>query len=340
MNKQSEKLRKAAESCMYQASKINLEISGAWTHRRQRFADSAASKKDTLQKRARMLNQLADEHDAGTVPECLKRITTAGDIDFVIFIGMPKPPDADMPKDGWYAKEYPAKKKKADRLGIESDEVSLTMKTLLFEYGHVAVTPDQQRALDLKKKITEARSFNIPGFFPTPDKLIDQMIDHAELNDGMSVLEPSAGMGDICDRILHHGFKHMKIMAVEQNHSLVDICRLKGHNTVAGDILSYTNFSDAKEQHSMIADRILMNPPFEKNQDVQHVMHCFKHFLKSGGVLVSIMASSITYNQKLQYFRDFVMENHGQIIINGQEFKEAFNSTGVATVTVVLHKSE
>ena len=72
--------------------------------------------------------------------------------------------------------------------------------------------------------------------------------------------------------------------------------------------------------------------------DIDHVLHAFK-FLKPGGRLVSIMASSVTYreNKKTIDFRE---------LINRQGFIEqnpvdAFKASGtrVNTVTVVLNKS-
>ncbi len=337
MNKNAIRLRKAADSCIKQAEKTNTEISGGWTHRRQRFADHAAKKKETFEARARVLSRLADEWDAGNVPEHLQFIRSAGDIDFVMFSGFPTPPDKDTAPDGWYMKEYPTRKKKADRIGITSSEVASKMRDDLVQYAQFELSPQMLKERELKEAIVKLRGVDIPGFFPTPDKLIDLMIDHAQLHDGLTVLEPSAGIGSILDRIVFHGYI-CKMLAVERQHSLVNICRLKGYNTVDGDIMGYTNFSDAKEQHSMVSDRIIMNPPFERGQDVQHIIHCFTHFLNPGGILVAIASAGILTNEKIQGFRDFISRNSGEVIINGQEFKEAFRSTGVATVTIVLHK--
>lgn len=40
-----EKLRKNAESLLAKAEKVNTEVSGNWTYRRQKFADVAQKRK-------------------------------------------------------------------------------------------------------------------------------------------------------------------------------------------------------------------------------------------------------------------------------------------------------
>lgn len=52
-----------------------------------------------------------------------------------------------------------------------------------------------------------ARESNIPGFFPTPEDLVDRMIREASIDIGMRVLEPSAGIGSIADRIRNIGIE-------------------------------------------------------------------------------------------------------------------------------------
>jgi hypothetical protein len=63
---------------------------------------------------------------------------------------------------------------------------------------------------------------------------------------------------------------------VEVISRLADICRAKGHLCDNLDILTLTT--------SQQFDRIIMNPPFEKGQDMAHVMHCFNNLLAPGGI--------------------------------------------------------
>ena len=64
--------------------------------------------------------------------------------------------------------------------------------------------------------------------------------------------------------------------------TLVDILRAKGYrNVVPGDFMKYLDYV-GPEHNNAIYDRILMNPPFEHGQDVDHVEHAF-NLLKPGG---------------------------------------------------------
>ncbi len=51
-----------------------------------------------------------------------------------------------------------------------------------------------------------------------------------------------------------------------------------------GDIVSYGDFLEHRGEY----DRVLMNPPFEHGQDMDHVRHAYE-LLASGGRIVSIV---------------------------------------------------
>ena len=87
-------------------------------------------------------------------------------------------------------------------------------------------------------------------------------------------------------------------------------------------------------------DVIFMNPPFEKHQDIEHVLHAYS-LLKKGGRLVAIMAGNKknSSQSKVNEFIDFV-DDHGYMVENEEgAFKSAFRSTNVNTVTVYLEKT-
>ena len=82
---------------------------------------------------------------------------------------------------------------------------------------------------------------------------------------------------------------------------------------------------------------VLMNPPFSRQQDVQHVLHAFK-FLRPGGRLVAVMSPSWAFRQnKLsEEFRQFV-DKYGDYYDNPPgTFKAA--GTSVNTVLVLLDR--
>ena len=149
------------------------------------------------------------------------------------------------------------------------------------------VEADQARQLEIKRMIDELRNVDIEGFFPTPDPVIDMMLAAADMHDGQTVLEPSAGIGSICDRV-KQAFPHVDLDAVELRDPLAKILVAKGHAVVGRDF----PWNGNGRQY----DRVLMNPPFEKGVDMAHVRQAFNH-VKPGGRLVAIMSNGFRFRQ-------------------------------------------
>lgn len=85
-------------------------------------------------------------------------------------------------------------------------------------------------------------------------------------------------------------------------------------------------------------DAVVMNPPFEKQADIDHVLHAYK-MLKPGSRLVSVMAAGITFREdkKAKGLRELINNSGGKIIsLPDGAFKES--GTMVRTVIVVLPK--
>lgn len=166
-------------------------------------------------------------------------------------------------------------------------------------------------------------------YFPTPDNIVNLMINNLVLSDAESplqFLEPSAGQGAIADKLAKLG----KVTCVELNHNNAEILRKKNYLVVEDDFLLC--IPEAR------FDFIVMNPPFAKQQDIHHVNHAFK-FLKEGGVLTSVMSAGVTFreNKLTKEFRDFVYNQGGEILNLPQDsFKSS--GTSVNTCLVVIPK--
>jgi hypothetical protein len=333
-------LEKAAGSCFAKAESISDEVSGPWTRKRQAQADSNAKKKDRLYRWGRILTELATLWENNNIPALVSKIRTVSDLEFVLWNGgFPKPPDEDTPADGWYMKEYPARLKKALSLGLTCKEDSDNIVTLLGSYGEIQLTAEQEQAIKLKEELKKVHTYNIPGFFPTPDELIDVMLEHAEIEPFHYIFEPSAGIGSIVDRITKdrqdQPYPAQGIDCCELWPSLAYILMLKGYTVISNDFNSAIGPLNGY-------DRIIMNPPFEKGQDMEHVMICFYKFLKRGGRLVSVMSTSaITGSNKIhQQFKQFREDHRAYYIENGAAFKNAFNSTGTHSIILVVDKEK
>ena len=143
-----------------------------------------------------------------------------------------------------------------------------------------------------RKAVQELIDHKIPGFFPTPDELAQRVISWADIETSHKVLEPSAGAGHIAEAIP----KDIDLTCVEQNHTLAQVLIKKGFKTVNTNFLAW--------QPDFKFDRIVMNPPFEKRQDIAHVQYAFNQ-LKVGGILVTIVSAGTFYAASRKIEQDF-----------------------------------
>jgi len=163
--------------------------------------------------------------------------------------------------------------------------------------------------------------------FYTPSEIALDLMRIAAVKPGMDCLEPSAGDGAIAQALRECG---AKVTCIELNPKEALGLHERGFNSTEADFLSV----EPKESY----DRVVMNPPFTKNQDIEHVLHAYK-FLKPGGRLVAIMSKGFTFGTQKQRseFRRFV-EDHGQIVCDLPPGTFQESGTMVETVVVELHK--
>lgn len=167
-------------------------------------------------------------------------------------------------------------------------------------------------------------------FFGTPDALADRLVDLAELREGHYILEPSAGQGAIIKAINRH-IRGEEIFCFELMPLNQIFLRKLSYVVILGE-----DFLLSK--HNKQFDRIIANPPFSKNQDVDHILKMYE-VLKPGGRIVSIAGKHWQYssNKKEKAFRDWLDKVEAKIIeIEAGEFKES--GTSVATVIIVINK--
>lgn len=212
-------------------------------------------------------------------------------------------------------------------------DTSESLRSGIREYIKYAETivenTEQKLKNEKRKKEAELSKLNITGFFPTPTKVIDRMIEESDIESGMTVLEPSAGKGNIAERIREE-HKDITLDVVEFNNTLHDYLKSQDFNVVGEDFLKFEgNY-----------DRIIMNPPFEKGQDIDHVQHAY-NLLKPGGRVVAIMSEGPFFrgDKKATGFREWLEENGGvSDKLEGGSFKDSERSTGVATRMVTIDK--
>lgn len=167
-------------------------------------------------------------------------------------------------------------------------------------------------------------------FFGTPDSLADRLVKYAEIKPNDRVCEPSAGQGAIVKAIqratvpnrIVEGFELMPL-----NQTFLK--KIGGFRLLGSDFLTDCGIH---------FEKIIANPPFSKNQDIDHIrkMH---DSLNSGGRLVSV--SSVHWqnatNKKETEFRAWLQEVNAKVIpVEAGAFKES--GTTIPTAIVVIDK--
>jgi phospholipid N-methyltransferase len=171
------------------------------------------------------------------------------------------------------------------------------------------------------------------GFFPTPPELSRYVAECAGLAPGHTVLEPSAGTGNLIEAIIRKEPSISSVTAVEIDPARVTNIKDRFPDEGRFDIRCEDFLLSEKPDPGY--DRVVMNPPFERLQDVRHVLHAYGH-LRDGGILVAIMGSGITFRREslVTELRSIIAE-HGEIE-NLPDMSFASVGTAVRTVLVTL----
>ncbi len=185
-----------------------------------------------------------------------------------------------------------------------------------------------------KRAVGFAKNF---GFYETPPPVLARVMDAVpwaggqDTEDGLRprALEPSAGTGVIAKALFDAGYQVDCVEAHPDRTRELNALHFP-RNVVLADFLSLEPKQLAEY------DLIAMNPPFDRDRDIDHVHHAFK-FLKPGGTLVAIMSAGTEFHEtrKAQAFRD-EMKAHGarwQDLPAGS-FREAGTEVNTLLLTV------
>lgn len=179
------------------------------------------------------------------------------------------------------------------------------------------------------------------GFFPTPPAVAEKVFERGHVptyaghGQCLTILEPSAGTGSLAVPAIRGGHK---VTCVELHPGRA--AELRGYicRVVQADFLEVS--TDALG----LFDRVIMNPPFDRGLDVDHVRHAFD-FLRPGGVLCAIMSASTEFRSDARTvaFREWAArlkhDRHSDAIFRdlpAGSFAEV--GTYVNTVTLTLRK--
>lgn len=185
-----------------------------------------------------------------------------------------------------------------------------------------------EAAEPLIETILEARVYSRVkqdlGQFDSPLGVAAAVMMELGIQEGMTALEPQAGVGNLAVAMRGAG---AEVMCVEIDEKrAAKLVALDLGSVIVGNFLGMEGLAKV--------DRIGMNPPFANQVDIDHVLHAFK-FLKPGGRLVSVMSRGAMQrvNKKATAFREFVWAHGGRFI----ELPDgAFSSSGTEVHTCIV----
>ncbi|MBX6791815.1 PLxRFG domain-containing protein [Pseudomonas aeruginosa] len=282
-----------------------------------------------------------------------KRITLSGEFggELVQALGRRSGSKITVP---WALESAHEKRKRLESMGILTGS---EYRSALREFAALREAPAEPDKIKQMERAMIGRRNDGLDFFPTSDAVVESMLDAAEIGEGMSVLEPSAGMGHIADAIRDQAGVDPDV--IELSGERRELLEAKGYRVVGSDFMdvqprsSYT-FGDVfrapdgslgvmrgqgglgsnrvrfqpldesgmpddrrsqyMDRDDLVGvehrgadsgyDRIVMNPPFSKGRDIQHVQHAYS-LLKPGGRLVAIMGEGAFFqsNKAAENFR-------------------------------------
>jgi hypothetical protein len=171
-------------------------------------------------------------------------------------------------------------------------------------------------------------------YFGTTQILARGVVKDANLtSDDLLVMEPSAGQGAIIKEILRErpGLTVHYFELMDVNRKFLE----KIPNTVS---LGKNFLTEVTALCYMRFDRIIANPPFSKNQDIDHICQMYL-CLKPGGRMVTFSSKhwQIGPEQKCQQFREWMQEINADVTeVEAGAFKES--GTTIPTVKIIIDK--
>lgn len=176
-------------------------------------------------------------------------------------------------------------------------------------------------------------------FYPTPEILASKMIHAVDLEKCSSILEPSAGKGDLCEAVRdlfkirwYHNSKdaETRIDCIEIDPNLRHILTGKGWRVVHDDFLSFHT-----HKHY---DLILMNPPFSNGDE--HLLKALDLQRDGGAVVCLLNAETLrnpyTKRRQLLLNKLLALEAKIEYIENAFSSAERKTPVSVALVTVKI----
>lgn len=175
---------------------------------------------------------------------------------------------------------------------------------------------------------------NIEEFYPTPDSLLEKIFEGVKWKKIHTVLEPSAGKGNIVDFILKtaesypHYNSSLEIDCIEKNGDLQKVLEGKEYRVIHNDFLTFHTFKNY--------DLVVMNPPFSNG--VTHLLKALDIIKYGGNVICILNAETIKnpYSNERKLLVTRLEELGATIDYYEEEFSQAERKTSVEVAVIKL----
>ena len=165
-------------------------------------------------------------------------------------------------------------------------------------------------------------------YFATPDAIADIAVSKfSSLLESQSILEPSAGRGSLVNAVRRRCPKAVVDCYELMPENIEHLSKVDGAHIVG------TDFCKCHDKY----DRIIANPPFTNNQDIDHLYMMYER-LNIGGELSCIVSQHWKFanDQKCVHFRQWLETNEADVTdFDKGEFKESGTIIGTSLVYIV-----
>ena len=178
-------------------------------------------------------------------------------------------------------------------------------------------------------------------FYPTPENLINKMLCDIDFKMIHSILEPSAGKGNIVEAIkkkekfyntTYNKFSY-DIDCIEADQNLQSILKGKNFRVVYNDFLTY----DTMKEY----DIIIMNPPFSNG--CKHLLKALEMQQRNGGAIVCLLNAETLKNpctNDRQYLQRKLTEYNAKVEFIQDAFMDAERKTAVEIALIKVQLPE
>jgi len=168
----------------------------------------------------------------------------------------------------------------------------------------------------------------------TPDDVADQLVNYAGIQNAMSILEPSAGLGSLVKAVYGlHNRRHLQVTCVDINPEATAHLKNEGFDKVIE-----ADFLTLSVNDLGLYDRVLMNPPFTDRQDAKHILHAMQ-FLRPGGYLVAILSLAWNFRSESEYGKlARLVQDFGEVMADLPQGTFRSEGTNIATQIIRIRK--